>query len=267
MAGERVLTAGGAPFARVITGAPDLPVIAFALHAGHELRPELASLLASDAPTRLREEDPHTAAMAPAGVALVEVLRSRFEVDLNRPRFRSVYQNASDAWGIPMWRGELPDAQDRISRAVYDAFYAEAFELLSHMQRRHGHFIVLDLHSYNHRRDGQGAPPANSLENPEINLGTGRIDRQRWEPVVTAFSETMTSAGFEVGENVKFLGGHFCHWVAETFPEHGCPLAIEFKKTYMDEWTGEVDEDAVARISVALGVAVPALVASLRAVE
>jgi N-formylglutamate amidohydrolase len=258
---EQIIEAGGAPLARVVSGVG--PVVSVALHAGHELRDGLGDYLALTDSERLREEDPHTADVAPTDITRIEVLRSRFEVDLNRPRFRAVYQGPEDSWGLDMYRTELPDDMDRVSRSVYDAFYAQAFAVLSHVVETHGRFVVLDLHSYNHRRDGASAPEAPVAQNPEINLGTGRIDRVRWAPVVDSFSAVMRDAGFDCRENVKFRGGHFAHWVAETFPDTGTALAIEFKKTYMDEWTGQADEDAVARIRAALEAAVPAISAEL----
>jgi len=52
----------------------------------------------------------------------------------------------------------------------------------------------------------------------------------------------------DVRENVKFQGGHFSRWVHQTYPESGCALAIEFKKFFMDEWTGVVDEAALSAL-------------------
>ncbi|HZD05541.1 MAG TPA: hypothetical protein VE173_11495, partial [Longimicrobiales bacterium] len=34
-------------------------------------------------------------------------------------------------------------------------------------------------------------------------------------------------------------------WVGERFPATGCTLAIDVKKTFMDEWTGVVDAVAL----------------------
>lgn len=249
---ERIIEAGGAPLAVVRDGDWPEPVIAVAVHAGHDLRPGLEPRFALTAEERLREEDPFTEATVPEGMRLVRVLRSRFEVDLNRPRFRAVYQGPKDAWDLDVWQGELPDAEDRVSRAVYDAFYAAMFDELSRLAERSERFLVLDIHSYNHRREGPSAIPADPAENPEINVGTRRLDRERWAPVVEAFTGGMSSAGFDVRENVKFGGGHFAHWVSDTFPEQGCAIAIEFKKTYMDEWTGAADEAAVRRIREAM---------------
>lgn len=264
---ERIVSAGGAPLARVTTGDGG-PVIAVALHDGHAVRPGLVGRLGLDESERLREEDPFTARFVPDGLPLIQVLRSRFEVDLNRPRYRAVYQGPQDAWGLRVWRGELPDAEDRVSRGVYDAFYALAFDELSRVAEEHGRFVVFDLHSYNHRRDGADGAPADVAGNPEINLGTGRIaDRSRWSPVVDAFADSFARDGYDIRENVKFSGGHFAHWVSDTFPQTGCALAIEFKKTYMDEWTGVADPTAIDRGRAALHGAAMAVRESLPAVR
>jgi N-formylglutamate amidohydrolase len=252
---ERLIEACGAPLAVIREG--EGPVVGFALHAGHGVRPGLEDYFAVDDDARLREEDPFTARMVPEGLALVEVLRSRFEVDLNRPRLRAVYQGPEDSWGLRVYRRALPNSEDRVSRAVHDAFYATAFDVLSNVVDRHGGFVVLDMHSYNHRRDGVDAPVADELENPEINIGTRWFDRARWADVVEGFSAAMVEGGYDCRENVKFGGGHFASWVAETFPETGMVLSIEFKKTYMDEWTGVVDDAGIGRIRRALSTAVP----------
>ena len=80
------LTVTGPAAAFSVRDAPG-PVVMTAIHAGHELRPELADLVLVDASIRLREEDPFTDRLAVAGTR-VTVHRSRFEVDLNRPRAR-----------------------------------------------------------------------------------------------------------------------------------------------------------------------------------
>jgi len=262
---ERVVEAAGRPLARIRPGSG--PVVALALHSGHEVRDSLLGHLGLPDDERMREEDPFTNEMAPAGISLLEVARSRFEVDLNRPRFRAVYQGPQDAWGLAVWRSGLPDAEDRVSRAIYDEFYATAYDWLARVAYEHERFVVLDLHSYNHRREGAHGPSAPNSRNPEVNLGTGKLDRERWAPVVEAFSAAMGEQGFDCRENVKFRGGHFSEWVTETFPQQGCALAIEFKKTFMDEWSGECDRAHVARIQAALGQAVGAIEGALQDVE
>ena len=41
-------------------------------------------------------------------------------------------------------------------------------------------------------------------------------------------------------ENVVFEGRSLAWWVHDRYPRVGCVLALEFKKTFMDEWTGEL---------------------------
>lgn len=234
----------------------DSPIVAVALHAGHAVRDEVAALLALDEMQRLREEDPRTddwTALAPTRLV---VRRSRFEVDLNRPRDAAVYRRPEDAWGLNVWHS-MPSAElVARSLAQYDAFYATLEGMLARAERRFGQFVVYDLHSYNYARSDPGAP-ADPASNPDINLGTGSMNRARWASVVDRFLADLRVAGeqgLDVRENVRFRGGHLCRWVHERFPETGCALAIEVKKFFMDEHTGAVDEariEAVGRMLAA----------------
>ena len=40
--------------------------------------------------------------------------------------------------------------------------------------------------------------------------------------------------------------------IHETWPDQACALAVEFKKIYMDEWTGEPDRVRLDRLVAAL---------------
>jgi hypothetical protein len=53
-------------------------------------------------------------------------------------------------------------------------------------------------------------------------------------------------------ENVRFRGGHLSRYLAERYGTQGGALAIEVRKDFMDEWTGECDRGAVAELSAAL---------------
>lgn len=250
----------------------DVPVAAAALHDGHALRPEVAAAVALDDAARLREADPFTARWTEVVDTRLIGLRSRFEVDLNRPRGTAVYRRPEDAWGLEVWHDSPPpDEMVEGSLRQYDAFHEAAYEVLSQLRDRWGRFVVLDLHSYNHRRDGPHAPPADPAENPEVNLGTGSMDRERWAPVVERLMEDLrgpdaTGRALDVRENVKFQGGHFSGWVHEPFPESGCAVAVEFRKFFMDEWSGAPDPERLDAIGQLLEGAVPGLVAALREV-
>ncbi|MHC4939021.1 MAG: N-formylglutamate amidohydrolase [Planctomycetota bacterium] len=228
------------------------PVLAAAVHDGSVVRPELEAVMALSREERRREEDPFTgdwAGMAPWSLVGV---RSRFEFDLNRPRETAVYQDPGDSWGLQVWRKPLDTEQVETSLAAYDRFYEVARAQLESVSWRHGRFVVLDLHSYNHRRDGPEAPAAPAERNPEINIGTGSVDRTRWGHVVDATIAHFSSLGFDIRENVKFVGRQFPQWVHREFPRTGCCLALEFKKTFMDEWTGELDSSRHQRIAEAI---------------
>ena len=247
----------------------DGPLIAAAIHSGHAVRPEVEDILALAPAQRLMEEDPFTDRWTALGDTKIVGLRSRFEVDLNRPPDKAVYLTPEDAWGLEVWKeGPPPRIIDR-SLHLYDGFYRDVQRLLD---AQPGGFVVYDLHSYNHRRSGPDAEPEDPELNPEVNVGTGTMDRERWAPVVDAFIDTLRAVDFmgrrlDVRENVKFSGGHFSKWIHSNYPDDGCAIAIEFKKFFMDEWTGEPDEDAVRAILEALEQTVPPVLGALREVR
>ena len=250
----------------------DGPLIAAAIHDGHAVRPEVEKVLALAPAERLREEDPFTAGWTEIAETRIVGRRSRFEVDLNRPPDKAVYLKPEDAWGLEVWKeGPLPTLVDR-SLKVYDGFYEDVGRALDKKAEQHGRFVVYDLHSYNHRRGGPDAEPDDPELNPEVNVGTGSLDRERWAPVADAFIEALRRFDFmgrqlDVRENIKFSGGYFSQWIHSTYPESGCALAVEFKKFFMDEWTGEPDPDALHAIRKALSSTVPTVLDALQYVK
>jgi N-formylglutamate deformylase len=244
------------------------PLVAAAIHNGHALRAEVAAIMKLSETERLREEDPFTGNWTVVADTRIIGLHSRFEVDLNRPPDKAVYLEPDDAWGLQVWR-EKPSA-DIVGRSLaqYGAFYAEVRQILSNLEQRFGRFVVFDLHSYNHRRVGPAGPPGDPAQNPEVNVGTGTLDRSRWSPLVDRFIGDLRAFDFlgrrlDVRENVKFYGGQFPHWIHQTFPQTGCALAIEFKKFFMDEWTGEPDPIQLEAIRQALQATVPGVLEEL----
>ncbi len=150
---------------------------------------------------------------------------------------------------------------------MHDAFFREVGALLDGVVKRHGRFVLFDLHTYNHRREGATGPAADAAGNPEINLGTRNLDRSKWAPVIDAFTRELHGFDFggrrlDVRENVKFGGGAFSRWVVEHYPM-ACPLSIEVKKFFMDEWTGKPDRAQVELIRAALGATVEGVLAAL----
>ena len=227
------------------------PVLATAIHDGHGVRADLADRFALSAAERLREEDPftgHAIAMAPNRLT---AHRSRFEVDLNRDIDSAVYRRPEDCWGLNVWSSPLDEAAVEASRLYHRRFYAEVRRVLDEMARDFPRFVVLDVHSYNHRRGGPDADPTPREEAPDINIGTFSMPRARWAGVIDPFIEELRAFDFmgrrlDVGENVAFQGkGELTRFVHQTWPGQGCAIAFEFKKFFMDEWTGRPDPAAL----------------------
>jgi hypothetical protein len=90
-----------------------------------------------------------------------------------------------------------------------------------------------------------------------VNIGTGTMDRQYWAPVVETLIDSLRNFDFggrrlDVRENVKFQGGYFPRWIHKTFSRQVCAPAVEFKKFFMNEWTGEPDQRQLELVQQAL---------------
>jgi N-formylglutamate amidohydrolase len=241
------------------------PILATAIHAGHGLRPEIAEHIALAEEVRFREEDPYTDLLTDVVPFRVVVNRSRFEIDLNRPRGEAIYTGADQAWGLEVWRAPLDTEAVETSLDIYDWFYQEIGQRLDALAALTP-FVVLDIHSYNHRRDGADSEPADPAANPDINIGTGSLDRTRWATLVDRFTDDLGRAlpsTATVAENVRFKGGHFSQWIDERYAGRGCALALEFKKIFMDEWSGEVNLAHLGRLRDALRATVPGLLSEI----
>ncbi len=223
------------------------PVLATAIHDGHELRPEIAEfMLLSDA-DRLREEDPFTGQATLDVPTHIIAHRSRFEFDLNRAANEAVYLTPEQSWGLDVWRAEPPTDLVERSLAIHSAYYEMLGDLLDQLTRDHERFLLIDVHSYNHRREGPDAAPTPQEAAPDINIGTFSMPRERWAWLVDPLIDAMRTFDFngrplDVRENVAFQGkGEQTRFVHERYDGKGCAIALEFKKFYMDEWTGEPD--------------------------
>ena len=249
----------------------DEPIVAVSLHSGTRVRRALQELLVFDDQARRREEDGYIDALAAAAKARIIVHVSRFEVDLNRPPHKALYRAPEDAWGLTLWREEPPESEVECSREIHRRFYEtveDRFELLARRFRR---FLVLDLHSYNHRRGGPNVPPADVTGAPEVNIGTGTMDRDFFGPVVDRFMGELRKGAppqlgeLDVRENVNFRGGYFPRWVHGRFIRTACAIAVEVKKTYMNEWLGNVDLERLDVLRLAVRRAAVGAAAELEA--
>lgn len=244
------------------------PIIATAIHSGHAVRDDVAEMLALTESERLREEDPYTDKWTTITDNQIVGLQSRFEFDLNRPREKAVYLKPEDAWGLHVWKRKPSPQFIENSLKHYDAFYSEVYNFLKKVVNQHRFFVVLDLHSYNHYRNGLDKPADDPQLSPELNIGTGTMDRNRWASIVDRFMADLKHFNFlgrnlDVRENVKFKGGYFPCWIHENFPDSGCVLSVEIKKIFMNEWTGVPDEEQIAVIRKMLEYTIPGIIKEL----
>ena len=121
-------------------------------------------------------------------------------------------------------------------------------QLLDEIVASHGRFVLLDVHSYNHRRDGAEAPAMPQDAAPDINISSFSMPRQECAFLLDPLMEAMRGFDFngrrlDVRENIAFQGkGEQTRFVHARYPSTGCAIAIEFKKFYMDEWSGQPDQ-------------------------
>ena len=233
------------------------PIIFAAVHDGHNIREELAEYVTLSDNSRLREEDPYTGKWLPISKNTITTETSRFEVDLNRPREKAVYLKPDDSWGLKVWKEEIPDDIYKRSLKKYSEFYSQLEKEIKNHLKHNKIIVVYDLHSYNYKRDGANKPPEADEQNPEINLGTGTLNRERWAPIVDRFIDETKKYNFmgrtlDIRENIKFRGGYFPRWIHENFPNSVCSLSIEFRKFFMDEWTGEPYNEVIEEIKALL---------------
>ena len=229
------------------------PVLATAIHDGHELRPEIAAAMKLKDYDRLREEDPFTGETIRDVSTHIIAHRSRFEFDLNRGAELAFYRTPEQSWGLEVWNEGTPtDDLMAGSLRLHGEYYRLLRTLLDGVAERHRRFVLLDVHSYNHRRDGPDGPPTPQVDAPDVNIGTFSMPREEWAFLLDPLMERMRAFDFngrrlDVRENVAFQGkGEQTRFVHEHYPGQGCAIAIEFKKFFMDEWTGAPDMNELA---------------------
>lgn len=223
------------------------PVMATAIHAGHTIRDSLRRWLKLDDQGRLREEDPLTDFFLPAGDTIFRANRSRFEFDLNRPAANAVTVDPADTWGLQIWDQDLPQEEMDASLELHRRFYALMSERVEAMIAEHGQILVLDIHSYNHRRNGAEAPADPQAESPDIDLGATTLDKTIYGGLLEEFAQGLRSRPVggkspDVRVNVRWEdGGNFPEWLHATYGDAACVITLEYKKIFMDEWGRTAD--------------------------
>lgn len=248
------------------------PLMVMAIHNGHQIMRDVQPHLSIDEFARLHEEDPYTEFLADIASNTIVNHSSRFEVDINRPKDRAIYKKPEWAWGLKVYKDKVPDGMYQDIYQNYDEFYYWLKQITDQLIERHGYFIIYDIHTYNFRRKGPGKQEANPEENPEINIGTGRWGTQNWREVSEKFCQMLSSYQYlgrslDVRENVKFKGGFLSEWIYNQYGNNAFVLAIEFKKFFMDEWSGAVDILQLKELRNAIAGTVPEILKKAEATK
>lgn len=226
----------------------DSPYWVFAVHDGHQVDSIAEQFILLDETQRLREEDPYTASISELPVNQLVVGTSRFQLDVNRKEEDAVYLRPEQAWGLSVWKDTLPSTVLEQLYEDYRDFYRQIDRYIQQTIEQHGFFIVFDVHTYNAQRISE-EEPVDKHANPQINLGT-QYNQERWRPVVDRFVESVRNQQLlgdpiDIRENVKFKGGNLAQHILHKFGNHGCVLSIEFRKDFMNEWTGQPYQPAI----------------------
>ena len=209
------------------------PAICVALHAGHNLRPELVAKCLLDEQERLYEEDPFTDQFISAMPITLVANDSRYEYDLNRPLANCIY---SKAWGKEVWGKKLSNKERTISADKHKSFYSILDALVIATEKQYGAALLFDVHSYNYLRRDESTPV--------FNLGSEQINKERWQKVVDSSISLLNKIELpnmpvNALENSVFFGrGYMIAHVNSRF-QNSLVLPIEIKKIFMDELKGE----------------------------
>ena len=96
-------------------------------------------------------------------------------------------------------------------------------------------------------------------------IGARKIDDGEGDAVNDRRTFDFLDRHLDVRENVKLVGRQFAQWTHDNYPQSACLLAIEFKKFYMNEWSGLGDPVQIQAIRQALASTIPGIKKSLAA--
>jgi uncharacterized protein (TIGR02421 family) len=228
-----------------------VPYVCTAIHAGHNLRTNLAKKCLLSAEQRLIEEDPYTDQLINCFPITLVAHDSRYEYDLNRDAENCLYDIA---WNKPVWKPKLTAKDRQVSLAKHQNYYDVLHALLTKLQQLFGGAFLLDLHSYNWQiRQYDNAPV--------FNIGTEQIDVSRWDSVIKRFESQLKKTKLAhvettVVRNGVFYGRGYQATFINNYFNQVLIIPLEIKKVFMDETTGECYPLVLEKIQQNLYVAV-----------
>ncbi len=212
--------------------------ICTAIHDGHRVRDEIIDNCALTEDERYFEEDPYTGEFIDNMPITVIGCDSRYEYDLNRGPDTAIYE---EAWGKVVWKTPLSEEQKAASLEKHNTFYRVVSALYNRVIQLHGGCLVYDIHSYNYKRKGEDAPA--------FNLGTEQLDVAKYGGVINHWMGllddiTIPNHHIRAALDEVFYGRGYQATIAKDF-KNTLVLPTEFKKFFMDEMTGVVDQAVI----------------------
>lgn len=217
-----------------------------AVHAGSRIRDDLQDALAVSQADRYREEDPGTEQFIKDFPLQVIALDSRFEYDVNRPEELAIPITPDMSWGLTVWKRPLTAGEIENSLAKYREFHRLIDILSNYLLQNHDHAYIFDLHSYCYQREKRLSWHEDAK--PAINLGTQSINWNLFRDDIDDFLDCLGCIAdgdrlLTVAENEVFKGGYLARRLSARHHDQMAVFAIEFKKIFMDEWSGEFYPD------------------------
>jgi hypothetical protein len=223
-----------------------------AIHAGSNVRDEILTAMKISRTDRYREEDPYTECFIRNFPIRIIARDSRFEYDLNRDRDEAIYTIPEMAWGLDVWNQPLTSEEIDRSITKYDEFHKLMDIVTAYLLKQNRYGVIFDFHSYNYQREEKVSWHID--ENPVINIGTEPVNRDLFGEVIDNLLFSLSGLSISghpisVGENVIFKGGGLSNRLSSAYYDQLLFLAIEFKKIFMDEWSGRLFEETIEQLA------------------
>ncbi|MEA3547420.1 MAG: N-formylglutamate amidohydrolase [Thermodesulfobacteriota bacterium] len=217
------------------------PTISTAIHNGGNMRQELVDNCLLSQAERYYEEDPYTGSFIDQQPITLIGHDSRYEYDLNRPTADCIYETA---WGKEIWKTPLSAEAIATGKGKHAQVYRIVAAIVDALLEDFGQCIVYDIHSYNFRRHER-------TDLPVFNLGTSTVKDESWRPVIETWLTALKNIAVKgvditAAENDIFYGKGFLAGFCHSNYDNVLVLATEVKKVFMDELTGEAEEQVLS---------------------
>jgi len=221
------------------------------MHSGHQVRKEILEILAVSEEDRYREEDLYTDRFIANFPIRIHALDSRYEYELNRNPYRALYDFDKPQWGMKVWKREVTEDERALSVKKHREFHKLLEMVCQYLLTQRSHALLFDMHSYCYQREEKQTWQED--ERPEINIGTGAVNREIFEPAIACFKSNLRrtkiyDSPLRISENEIFFGGYLSRHLSRIYHEQLLVLAIEYKKIFMNEWTGELYQDVLDKL-------------------